>query len=232
MDTYIPREAQDIIDIGGGPGRYSLYLAGKGHRVTLFDLSQHHIDVAKLKAKEQGVELAGYIKGNVLDMDGLHDKTYDVVLLMGPLYHLTNEADRRNALSEALKLLKKDGILIASFISKSAPIMDYLAHLQYEISEDEEKELLYYLTNGENKDKGGFTTAYFTDVEEAQNIMADFNLKQMVFAGVENALATRETEICNLPKEYYDRWMNIAYTLSQDKYLLNASNHYLYIGQK
>ena len=52
IDSYIPNNSLDIIDIGGGPGRYSFYLASKGHRVTLLDLSKHNIDTAKEKSKE------------------------------------------------------------------------------------------------------------------------------------------------------------------------------------
>ena len=57
IDSYIPNNSLDIIDIGGGPGRYSFYLASKGHRVTLLDLSKHNIDTAKEKSKELGIDV-------------------------------------------------------------------------------------------------------------------------------------------------------------------------------
>lgn len=56
---------------------------------------------------------------------------------MGPLYHLTKEVDRKKALEGALKLLKKDGILVAAFISQYAPIQDCFAYLDFEGYEGE-----------------------------------------------------------------------------------------------
>jgi len=232
MDTYLKGTSLKILDIGGGPGRYSLYLAGKGHEVTLLDLSQKNIDVAIEKSREYGIELNGYIKGNALDLSSFHPEQFDVVLLMGPLYHLTKEEDRRKALDEALRLLKKGGLLIASFISNYAPMLEAFAFLDLPEGDDPVKELLHYLEDGENKDGNGFTTAYFTSPEEAQGFMAEGSLKQLAFAGVETVLFCKERELLNLPQEQFDQFINFCFALSQDKNLLGATMHYLYIGEK
>ena len=229
LDNYITGEALEIFDIGGGPGRYAFYLAGKGHKVTLLDLSQHNIEVAKEKSKKLGIHLDGYIKGNALEL-GSYKKKYDVVLLMGPLYHLINEADRRKALEEALKLLKADGIIIAAFISKYAPIQDALSYLR--LNEGETEKILGYLEDGKNNGDSGFTTAYFTGIEEVQKLMYDFGLEQLVFAGVENILGSKEKEILSLPEEDIKRWLELGYALSQDTNLMGTSQHFLYIGRK
>jgi 2-polyprenyl-3-methyl-5-hydroxy-6-metoxy-1,4-benzoquinol methylase len=56
LGDYLPQPPAKILDIGGGPGRYAI--TQRGYEVTLFDLSQGCLDLAK--AKEAGVELAGY----------------------------------------------------------------------------------------------------------------------------------------------------------------------------
>lgn len=101
LDEYITGEQLRVLDIGGGPGRYSIDLAEQGHEVTLLDLSMRHLEVARTKAKERGVALKDYIHGNALDLSGVHGE-FDVILLMGPLYHLVEEKDRKKAVEEAL----------------------------------------------------------------------------------------------------------------------------------
>lgn len=228
LDKYIIGENLEIFDIGGGPGRYSLYLAEKGHKVSLLDLSKRNIEVAKEKSEGKGILLEAYIHGNALELEKYEQK-YDVILLMGPLYHLIKESDRRAAVDGALKLLKPNGIIVASFISNYAPIQDYLKGLYPIESVDE---LLVYLENGENQGDKGFTTAYFTDYKEAKDLMNSFGLTEIVFAGVENILGSKESEINMLEEIEYRKWLEIGYQLSQDENLIGTSEHFLYIGRK
>lgn len=228
LDEFIVGEHLQIFDIGGGPGRYSIYLAEKGHKVTLLDLSNHNIEVAKRKSFERGIPLEDYIHGNALELDQFEQK-YDVVLLMGPLYHLIKECDRKKAVEGALRLLKPNGLIIASFISNYAPIQDTLSHLT---SIESVKEVLGYLKNGENNDKEGFTTAFFIDYQEARTFMNSFGLKEKVFAGIENVLGSKEKEILQLAHNEYEKWLEIGYQLGKDKNLIGTSQHFLYIGCK
>ena len=228
MDKYIRGKNLEIFDIGGGPGRYSFYLAEKGHKVSLLDLSHKNIEVAKVKSKELNIELEKYIHGNALELNGYEQK-YDVILLMGPLYHLIKEDDRRLALKKALDLLKRGGTIFVAFISKYAPIQDNLSHL-YEI--DDVQSLLNYLKDGENKDGEGFTSAYFSNQEEIKDLMSDFGIHELAFVGVENILGSKEKEIYSLNQEQYDKWLEIGYQLSTDKNVIGTSQHFLYIGKK
>lgn len=228
MDEYIVGDNLRIFDIGGGPGRYSIYLAEKGHRVSLLDLSKRNIKVAKEKSVERGISLEAYIHGNALQLNK-YDEKYDIILLMGPLYHLTKESDRRAAIEGALRLLKPNGIIIASFISKYAPIQDYLKGLH---PIESVNELLGFLENGESQGDKGFTTAYFTDHKEAKGLMNSFGLTELAFAGVENILGSKEKEINMLEENEYRKWLEIGYQLSQDENLMGTSEHFLYIGRK
>lgn len=227
LDHYLKGDKLKIFDIGGGPGRYSIYLAEKGHQVTLLDLSNKNVEMAKIKAKEAGVELAGAVKGNALDLSEFESEAYDVVLLMGPLYHLIHEADRRKSIENAMRLLKKGGLLIAAFISNYAPIQDALLYCNADFDTEE---LLTYLENGLNEAEQGFTTAYFTGVEEAKALMNSFDLEELAFAGIENILGSKESEIMASPQ--YAKWIDIAYALSQDAKVYGTSQHFLYIGKK
>lgn len=228
LDEFIIGENLNIFDIGGGPGRYAMYLTEKGHKVTLLDLSKKNIEVAKRKSAEKGITLEGFIHGNALELGGI-ERQFDVILLMGPLYHLIRETERRKAVEEALKLLKPNGLIIASFISSYAPIQDTLANL-YPI--ESVQGLLGYLQNGENKEGTGFTTAYFIDPTEARAFMASFGLRELVFAGIENILGSKEKEINALDETEYTKWIELGYQLSTNERLIGTSQHLLYIGLK
>lgn len=172
--------------------------------------------------------MEAYIHGNALELKE-YEQRYDAILLMGPLYHLTQESDRKKAVEGALRLLKPNGIIFASFISNYAPIQDYLKMLYPIESVDE---LLVFLEDGTNSGDKGFTTAYFTDYKEAKDLMNGFGLTQLAFIGVENILGTKETEINTLEESSYNKWLEICYHLGKDENLMGTSEHFLYIGRK
>ncbi|NLM96798.1 MAG: class I SAM-dependent methyltransferase, partial [Halanaerobiaceae bacterium] len=167
--------------------------------------------------------------GNALKLEDYETEKYDVILLMGPLYHLVDERDRKSVVEGSLRLLKPDGIIFASFISNYAPLQDNLKNL-YPI--DDVDVLLGYLKDGVNEGDGGFTTAYFSSSREARDLMNSFGLQELVFVGIENILAAKEIEINQLEKSEYRKWLEICYRLGQDDNLIGTSEHFLYIGQK
>jgi len=228
LDKYIIGQSLEVFDIGGGPGRYSFYLAEKGHKVSLLDLSSRNIEVAKEKAKEFNVGLKEYIYGNALELEKYEQK-YDVILLMGPLYHLVKEDQRKLAVEGALRLLKPGGIIFATFISNYAPIQDALKYF-YEINDIQD--VLRYLKSGENRPEEGFTSAYFSSPSEAKSLMSSYYIKELVFASVENILGSKEKELYSLSDEQYKKWIEIGFRLSTDKNLIGTGEHFLYIGQK
>lgn len=228
LDRYLPAAPARVLDIGGGPGRYSLYLAEKGHRVTLFDLSGKHVNEGLQRAKAAGLELEAAVQGDALELDGVAG-LYDAVLLMGPLYHLTEAADRRRAVERALAVLKPGGVIFAAFISAYAVVMDYM----YRVAElPSAAEALQHLTDGRNTEGRGFTTSYFTLPEEARALMAGFSLEPLAFASVENVLLAREGDIAALPRPQYEEWLKIALALAEDPLVQGSTGHYLYVGRK
>src|SRR2546422_2084037 len=110
IGRFLPPAPARILDIGGGPGRYSIWLAERGYRVTLADLSPELLALAKEKAGEAGVELERIVEVNAMDLSPFGAESFDAVLCMGPLYHLIEEADRRAVVSELFRVLKPGGI--------------------------------------------------------------------------------------------------------------------------
>lgn len=228
LNKYVPNGSR-VFDIGGGPGRYSIHLAKNGHKVVLLDLIQKHIDIAKIKADENNAQIEKYICDDALKLSKYDLGKFDVVLIMGPLYHLIYKEDREKVVRDALSFLKKGGILITSFISAYAPIIDGLKYPEDVKAPDD---LTKYLKNGVNDAESGFTSAYFIKPEEAKKFMSGFNLKELSFAGIEGIGGLMESKLDGLSKVQFDKIIDILYKLSNDPHIFGGSEHYLYVGKK
>lgn len=92
IEKYL-KDGDKILDIGAGAGEYSLYFARKGYEVSALELADANIAAFKKKlTPEDKIDL---VQGNALDLSRYADKSFDIVLLFGPLYHLKNDADKQ-----------------------------------------------------------------------------------------------------------------------------------------
>src|ERR1700755_1014156 len=109
ISRYLPKKGI-VIDVGGGPGIYSEWLAGLGHQVHLVDPVEKHIKQAN-KRSAKAKKTFKSILGEAQKLE-LEDNFADVVILHGPLYHLQSKEDRLRCLVEAKRILKPNGVLL------------------------------------------------------------------------------------------------------------------------
>ncbi|WP_344129559.1 class I SAM-dependent methyltransferase [Luedemannella flava] len=114
LARWLPPPPAVVLDVGGGPGRYAEHLTGRGYTVTIYDLVPRHVEQAAARG----------ITAHVADARDLPAKTgtADAVLLLGPLYHLPERADRASALAEAVRVLRPGGVLVATALSRWARV--------------------------------------------------------------------------------------------------------------
>jgi SAM-dependent methyltransferase len=117
----LPAAPAIVADIGGGPGRYALWLASLGYQVEHRDLMPLHVE--QLTADTAGVTGIHTAVGDVRDLD-LADASVDAVLLLGPLYHLIDRAERVGALRECARIVRPGGPVFAAAISRWAARID------------------------------------------------------------------------------------------------------------
>jgi ubiquinone/menaquinone biosynthesis C-methylase UbiE len=115
---FLPPAGAHILDIGGGPGRYSIWLAEQGYRVTLADLSPDLLAIAREKSAEAGVGLEAAVEADARDLAQFADDAFDAVLCLGPFYHLKNESDRRAVADEVFRVIKPGGPIFAAFLNR------------------------------------------------------------------------------------------------------------------
>lgn len=101
----------NLLDIGAGPGRYSIPLCQEGYSVTAVELVKYNLGILKKNCKEVNA-----IQGNALNLKKLSNNTYDVTLLFGPMYHLMSSEEKIKALSEAKRVTKPGGYILVAYI--------------------------------------------------------------------------------------------------------------------
>lgn len=115
---YIHRFAtpgDSVLEVGAGTGRYSIALAKEGVDVTAVDLVESNL--ALLRESSKGLENLRAVKGDATDLSGFADQTFDVTLVLGPLYHLYEKEDVHKAIDEAIRVTKGNGVILFAFIS-------------------------------------------------------------------------------------------------------------------
>jgi ubiquinone/menaquinone biosynthesis C-methylase UbiE len=125
LNRLLPRAPASVLDVGGGPGAYASPLARGGYDVHLIDLLALHVQQAHQQALSNGDGRFGVVQGDARQLP-IMAESQDAVLLMGPLYHLTDEEDRLKALAEASRVLRPEGRVIVTAISRFASLLDGL----------------------------------------------------------------------------------------------------------
>src|SRR5579863_1273965 len=116
LDRLLPAPPAQLLDVGGGPGTYAVPLAGRGYRVHLVDPVLLHVEQARQAARTVPAGFTAAV-GDARQL-AEPDRSQDAVLLFGPLYHLTDPADRQQALAEAARVLRPGGRLLAVAVSR------------------------------------------------------------------------------------------------------------------
>ena len=227
---HLPSPPADLLDVGSGPGRYSIELAKNGYLISLVDLSQASLDLAKEKASEAGIEFTAEIQLDATNLSGISDESFDGVLLLGPLYHLISEDQRKQAVLETKRVLKPGKLIFATFITRFAPFRNSACEQPEWVikNNDYAYELL---DSGKHTEGKRFPNAYFAHPYEIQPFMEDCGFETITIIGVEGIVAGHEDEVNKLQGSEWDNWVDLNYKLGQDTSLYGASDHMLYIGK-
>ncbi len=232
LDERLPPPPARVLDCGGGPGRYAIDLARRGYRVTLFDLSQGNLTLARDKAVEAEVVLNAFEHGTATDLSRFGDGSFDVVLLMGPLYHLLEEADRRQALVEAARVLKPGGQLWTAYITRYAT-MRYAAAREVSWILEWPQEAEQVLATGVLPPRGEDSfVAYFAHPAEVTPLLRGAGLDMVEIWGVEGLVSMIEEGVNALEGADWARWLDLNYRVSTDPCLFGGVEHLLTLAVK
>jgi ubiquinone/menaquinone biosynthesis C-methylase UbiE len=225
---YLPSQTLDIVDVGGGAGVHAIWLAERGHQVHLVDPVPLHIEQARSASSKITAEV-----GDARELSQ-SDNSYDVVLLLGPLYHLTELHERKRALAEARRVLRPGGLVFAAAISRYAGLFDLLVRLD-----------LFHEPGVQELVEGCLRTGVHAGVAPRLFTTAYFHLPEELAGEVSGQF--EDTEIFNLEgpgflvADFEKRWkdpirreaiLKAARLVERDPNLLAASSHLLAVARK
>jgi SAM-dependent methyltransferase len=229
LEQYLPPAPARVLDVGGGPGAYALWLGGLGYDVTLLDPVELHVT----QARAAGVAQAAVGDARALPFA---DESADAVLLLGPLYHLHDADDRRRALEEARRVLRPGGVVAAAAISRFASVMDGLLKgfvLDPEFERIVERDLVDGRHENPTRNPGWFTTAYFHLPDDLAGEVRGAGLELTAVAAIEGigAWLSDVDEWLDDPERRASLLRTIA-RVETEPSLLGASPHLLAVGLK
>jgi ubiquinone/menaquinone biosynthesis C-methylase UbiE len=235
ISRYLPNPPAGVLDIGGGAGVYSFWLSEQGYRVHLLDPVEYLLEEARMQAVHTQTPPEVIARGDARQLD-YPDNTFDTVLMLGPLYHLVEINDRIQALKEANRVVKKNGVVISAYISRFAALADqFIKNLVKQpvwktIMTDDSTTGRHTNPTGE---PGFFTTAYFHRPEEIAPEMAAAGLaveKVLALESFGSIIPGCDAKI--LDPDYREVLMDSIARVEEELSLIGISNHILGIGRK
>lgn len=120
QDDCRANEKIKILDVGAATGAYSIPLCREGFDVTAVELTKANFDI--LRAKHENIKCWN---ADARDLHFIADETFDLTLLLGPLYHLHTQEEKLRALCEARRVTKTGGVIFAGYVMNEYAILMY-----------------------------------------------------------------------------------------------------------
>jgi ubiquinone/menaquinone biosynthesis C-methylase UbiE len=222
LDKYL-KPGMKICDIGAGTGAYSLRLAEKGYEVSAVEPVLRHVDILKSRICP-GMKLEAY-NANALDLSCFPDQSFDLVLCMGPLYHLPDQDGKARCVVEAKRICKPGGILFFAYISNDMVFVT--------------ETMLYnpdFLGSAKCYDQGSFRLAgepfHFMTVEDMELLAKNAGLSKEAHFAAEGLAELLSDKINAFSDEQFSCWMKFHLYACEKKELLGFSNHIVFIAAK
>jgi ubiquinone/menaquinone biosynthesis C-methylase UbiE len=236
VTRYIPPSPAIIFDIGGGPGAYACWLAKQGYEVHLVDVVPLHVELARQASQAQpDTPLAGIEVGDARNLTR-SDSSVNVVLLFGPLYHLTERVDRLTTLREAHRILRPGGILLAVGIARFTSLLDGLR--QGFLDDPAFRQIVQRdLTDGQHRNPMNhpayFTTAFFHDPQELETEVRESGFLYERTLPIEGPLWLFPEVAANFhDQRKREQFLTFVRQIEQEPSLLGTSAHLLVVARK
>ncbi len=238
LATYLPPNAR-VLDIGGGPGRYTIWLAQRGHRVSLADLCPELLSIARTKIGQARVEamVEEVVEADARDLSNWADNSFDAVLSLGPFYHLPDPDDRHRAVSELRRVLRVGGPAFVALIPRYAFLRRTLA------KPDERRHLAQpdfikrVLEDGVfiNDVPGRFTEGYGAVPEEVSPFFEQHGFTTLALLAAEGIAVNSQAALSELAASdptVYKAALDVIMRTSSDSSILGMATHLLYVGRR
>lgn len=226
IEKYL-RPGMRIIEIGAGTGRYSRALAEKGYQVDAVELIEHNIEV--FKQHIAGNEPVRIFQGDAMDLAAFETNTYDITLLLGPMYHLYEKDDQLKALSEAIRVTKKGGVIFAAYCNNDATIVQFCFQREM-IKTERYKQLIDPVTFKASSTPEELFQLYRK--EDVDELMSNFKVKRLHYLGTDMATKFIQDNVDRMDDEMFETYLRYHFSICEREDMVGATHHMLDVFRK
>lgn len=228
IEKYL-KPGDRVLEVGAGTGRYSHALAQQGYAVDAVELVAHNIEI--FRAHTLPGENVTVTQGNALDLSAFPDSTYDITLLLGPLYHLYTGADKRQALREAIRVTKPGGVIFAAYVISDGCLVnegfrrnniDTAAYIRDGLLDAET-----FAARSEPKDL--FELVRKEDVDE---LMAAFPTQRLHYVASDGCALLLQEELDAMDDKAFDLYLRYHFATCEREDMAGLTSHALDVFRK
>lgn len=232
------KKSDNILDLGGGAGKYAIELSKRGFRVTLADLSEQLLEQAQDYIKENNIPaLQSVDVVNAINLSCYARGSFDVVILFGPLYHLLEQRERERCVSEVARVIKPKGIILVNFIPYLSGAVGVVTRALNSPEQVNEENLSKVFETGKfcNKVLQGFQEGYYPTSAEMEQLFGKYNFRKILLRSVRSFGYGKEEKIYELlerDKVLFDKIMELIDRTATDPAIIETCGHAVYVGYK
>ena len=223
IEKYLKKDDR-IIEIGTGTGRYSINYASKGYKVDAVELVNRNLEILKRKITND-MNISA-VQGNAIDLSMYKENTFDITLVLGPLYHLYDDVDIKKALDEAIRVTKRNGKIFIAYLTDDSIV------LSYGIRKGNLKRLKDMCDENWNIPKNKEEIFASFKIEDFNKLIQKFNIKQIETIALDGIASDMSTYINNLTEEEFEIYLDYHLKNCKRKDLMGYSSHILEIVEK
>lgn len=226
IEKYL-KPGMRIMEIGAATGRYSHALAQQGYPVDAVELVEHNIEI--FKRNTVSGEPVTITQGNAMDLSVFESDTYDITLLLGPMYHLYTTEDKRKALSEAIRVTRKGGVIFVAYCGNDATILQF-CFMRGMLAEKRYRDLVDPVTfKARSAPEELFELHRREDVDALRE---RFPVTQLHFLAADGFANYMRQELTEMDDELYEMYIKYHLATCERKDMVGYSHHTLDIFRK
>ena len=235
LKKYLPKKGL-VLDAGGGPGKYTVELAKKGYNVTLLDLTPANLELAKKKIKQNKVQdkVKEIVEGSIVKLPFKSNSFDAVICLGGPLSHVHPEKNRKRAVSELIRVAKKNAPIFISVMGKFGVLMNTLRNWPEEVRMTQHFKR-FSMKGDDYQWHGGQGFCHFFLRDEFEKMFKTKKVKILGMVGLEG-LATTSRDVTKKlfgkDKKVMTNWMKMHYKNCTHPTVVDLSAHMMIIVRK
>lgn len=226
IEKYL-RPGMRVLEIGAGTGRYSHTLAQRGYSVDAVELVEHNIEIFRQNTREG--EPVTIRQGNAKKLDMFPDNAYDMTLLLGPMYHLFTGEEQVQALSEAIRVTRRGGVIYTAYCNNDATMVQYCFGRGM-LREKRYRELVDPVTFKASSDPAELFQLYRK--EDIDALMARFDVTRLHYLGTDMATNFMREAVDAMEDELYELYLRYHFSICERPDMVGATHHILDIFRK